>query len=137
MNRMTHAWILCGAIGTALLGGCGPGLNGATPVEPTPECVDLSGSYRATFSTSCGQSATTIPDTVTQDRCTFSTTIPGLGRLSGTIVKGKSDITLEFVAPCGGKATGSAAIASGRIDAAFAGSPTTALGRDPPRPGRR
>lgn len=91
-------------------------------MEPIVECADVSGAYRATFSTSCGQSATAIPVAVAQDRCSISTTIPGLGRLSGTIVKGRSDITLEFATPCGGKATGTAAIASGRIDAAFAGS---------------
>lgn len=109
----------------ALATGCGPGLN-PTPVEPTPDCANAGGAYRASFNTSCGQSATALPATVSLTGCSFTTTIQGLGRVTGTIVKGTADISVEFQPPCTGTANGTAMVGTGRIDAAFAGTQTGA-----------
>ena len=121
---MTQRAFTAAFLGVALLtgvGACGPGINATTPVEPKSECIDLTGAYRANFTTSCGQSATTLPVSVSQAACTITTTIPGLGGLSGKIVKDQAAVTLDFASPCSGQATGTATIATGRIDAAFAG----------------
>ena len=124
MKREARALLLAGVCCAFLVGGCKKFFEKPTPTEPTAKCDDMSGAYRATFSTSCGQSGTTIPVTVTQTSCDVTVTVTGLGTLTGTMADGKADITLEFATPCTGEATGTATISSGRIDAAFAGSQT-------------
>lgn len=108
---------------TAVATSCGPGLN-PTPVEPTPDCGSAGGVYRASFNTSCGQSATALQATVSLTGCSFTTAIQGLGQVTGTIVKGTADVTVEFQPPCTGTAKGMATVSTGRIDAAFAGAQT-------------
>jgi hypothetical protein len=111
---------LCAAV---LAPACGPGIKG-TPSEPILDCGDVKGAWRASFGTSCGQSATALQVTVTQANCDFETTVQNLGHVKGTIAKGSADVTVEFPPPCGGTAKGSATVGASRIDAAFAGMQT-------------
>ncbi len=106
---------------SSLAGGCGKGLD-RSPTEPVPACRDVTGSYRAAFSTSCGKSGSSIPVAVTQKACSFTATVPGLGVLTGSIARDTADVQLDFETPCAGTADGPATVSDGRIDVAFAGS---------------
>src|SRR5664279_1450951 len=74
---------------------CGVGRN--SPSEPAFSCDDVTGSYNATFSNSCGGSGSGIV-IVAQVGCTFSALIPGFGggTIAGEIRGSSATLTLFF-----------------------------------------
>lgn len=105
------------------LASCGVGRR--SPAEPVFNCDDITGTYDATFSNSCGGSGSGIV-VLGQVGCTFSALVPGFG--GGTIagqINGKSaTFTLFFAAPCSGSATGTATVSRTAIIGNFAGGAT-------------
>lgn len=108
------------------LASCGVGRN--SPSEPY-SCDDVSGTYSATFSNSCGGSGSGIV-IVVQAGCTFSALIPGLGggSVAGQIHGRSATFTLYFEAPCSGSASGTATISRTAITGTFSGGATGGFG---------
>ena len=101
------------------------GLGRSSPSEPFLNCDDISGTYNATFSNSCGGSGTGIV-LVVQTGCTFSALIPGLGggTIAGEIHGNSATFSLFFAAPCSGSASGNATVSRTAITGTFAGGAT-------------
>jgi hypothetical protein len=102
---------------------CGVGRN--SPSEPAFSCDDVTGSYNATFSNSCGGSGSGIV-IVAQVGCTFSALIPGFGggTIAGEIRGSSATFTLFFAAPCSGSATGAATVSRTTISGTYTGGAT-------------
>jgi hypothetical protein len=102
---------------------CGVGRN--SPSEPAFSCDDVTGSYNATFSNSCGGSGSGIV-IVAQVGCTFNALIPGFGggTIAGEIRGSSATFTLFFAAPCSGSATGTATVSRTTISGTYTGGAT-------------
>ncbi|HMA28380.1 MAG TPA: hypothetical protein VKS23_00825 [Thermoanaerobaculia bacterium] len=102
---------------------CGVGRR--SPSEPVFSCDDVSGTYDATFSNSCGGSGSG-PVVIAQVGCSFSGLIPGFGggTIAGQINGRSASFTLFFSAPCSGSATGTATVGRNAISGTFAGGAT-------------
>lgn len=112
---------LAGAFVT--LTSCGAGRH--SPSEPAFSCDDISGSYDATFSNSCGGSGTGVV-IVAQVGCSFSGLIPGFGggTIAGQINGTSATFSLFFSAPCSGSATGTATVSRNSISGTYTGGAT-------------
>ena len=121
---MTSALRIAALAATFLsLTSCGVGRH--SPSEPAFSCDDVTGSYSATFSNSCGGSGTGVV-IVAQVGCTFSGLIPGFGggTIAGQINGRSATFTLFFAAPCSGSATGTATVSRTAISGTYTGGAT-------------
>ena len=124
-STMTSPLRIAGLFATFFsLTSCGVGRN--SPSEPAFSCDDVTGTYNATFSNSCGGSSGTGVVIVTQVGCTFSGLIPGFGggTIAGQINGSSATFSLFFAAPCSGSASGTATISRTAISGTYTGGAT-------------
>ena len=108
--------------GLLALGSCGPD---SSPTSPR-SCIPLTGSYTGVFTDSCGLSKTQDV-TLFQTGCTLVAEFPGVGSVQGTVSGGTLVFAIGFAgfSPCGGSASGSAALTpSGGLTGSYSGQAT-------------
>lgn len=115
----------CVALASLLvLGSCNSDTSPTSPFS----CVPLTGQYAGVFTDSCGLSK--MEDvTLFQTRCTVVAELPGVGSLQGTVEGQTLVFAIGFAgfSPCGGSASGSAAVtSSGGLSGTYRGQATGA-----------
>ncbi len=123
MRRPARALLLASVLAVVLeLGGC---QSNESPTSPR-SCIPLTGQYAGVFTDTCGLSKTEDV-TLFQTDCTVVAEFPGVGSLQGTVSGGTLVFAIGFsgFSPCGGSASGSAALTpSGDLTGHYSGETT-------------
>jgi len=106
-----------GALIVALVAACGGGGGGRGPTAPA--CVNLAGSWNASYSNSCGGRGSGLV-VIAQNACNFTAAFPGEGTATGSL--SGSTFTFSFVfSPCSGSATGSGSLTGNAVNGTYQG----------------
>jgi hypothetical protein len=110
--------------GLLVLGNCSSDTSPTSPFS----CVPLTGQYAGVFTDSCGLSKTEDV-TLFQTGCTVVAEFPDVGSVHGTVQGQTLIFAIGFAgfSPCGGSASGSAAVTpSGGLSGTYSGQATGA-----------
>jgi hypothetical protein len=110
--------------GLLVLGSCNSNMSPTSPFS----CVSITGQYTGVFTDSCGLSKAEDV-TLFQTGCTVVAELPGVGSLQGTVEGQTLVFAIGFAgfSPCGGSASGSAAVtSSGGLSGTYRGQATGA-----------